>query len=110
MFRPEKISMLLKERNLTNKELLNFIGKNYNGSLQTIIKGDIGVSKLEKIADFFGVPTDYFFTRENSRAPLTAEDSLKESKENLMTLIEEKDKRIKNLEEIISLLKEKIER
>jgi len=46
MYNPQRIIQLLEDRGLKNKDLLDFIGKNWNGSLQQVVNGDIRVSKL----------------------------------------------------------------
>lgn len=113
MYNPQKVIDLLKSTGASNKSLLDYMGKNWNGSLKGIISGDIRVSKLEKIADFFGVPVDEFFDREQSVNGVLVGGvrnnvhhfSVKTDPAALQSLIEEKDKRIKLLEEMISLLK-----
>lgn len=89
------------------------MGKNWNGSIKGIISGDIRVSKLEKIADFFGVPVDEFFDRDPCINGVMVGGvrnkvhhfSVKTDTTSLQALIEEKDKRIKVLEELVALLK-----
>lgn len=113
MYNPQKVIDLLKTTGATNKSLLDYMGKNWNGSLKAIISGDIRVSKLEKIADFFGVPVDEFFDREQSVNGVLVGGvrnnvhhfSVKTDPAALQALIEEKDKRIKLLEDMIALLK-----
>lgn len=116
MYNPQKIITLLESGGIKKRELLEYLGKNWNGSVESIIKGDIRVSKLEKIADFFGVPVDTFFDREVSAASSVSVGGIKNrvhnfsigtSSENaaLKTLIDEKDKRIKLLEEMVEILK-----
>lgn len=113
MYNPQKVIDLLKTTGATNKALLDYMGKNWNGSLKAIISGDIRVSKLEKIADFFGVPVDEFFDREQSVNGVLVGGvrnnvhhfSVKTDPAALQALIDEKDKRIKLLEDMIVLLK-----
>ena len=113
MYNPQKVIDLLKTTGATNKALLDYMGKNWNGSLKAIISGDIRVSKLEKIADFFGVPVDEFFDREQSVNGVLVGGvrnnvhhfSVKTDPAALQALIDEKDKRIKLLEDMIALLK-----
>lgn len=115
MYNPQKIRDLLKSRNLSQKELLQYIGKNWNGSLDGVVTGDIRVSKLERIADFFGVSIDEFFDRNQKVNGVMVSGvrnnvhhfSVKTNLEALQALIEEKDKRITVLEEMVALLKEK---
>lgn len=114
MYNPQKVIDLIEAGGYQKKALLDFMGKNWNGSLDAVIKGDIRVSKLEKIADFFGVPVDTFFDREtpntgvqisgvrNKVHHFTVGAALTE-RNNLQALIEEKDKRIKLLEEMVEM-------
>lgn len=123
MFNPQKIKDLLAEAGIKNNELLKYMGKNWNGSLDYVLKGDIRVSKIEMIADFFGVPIDTFFDRASSNNGVVVggvsncvhhfsvnpDKAAREKLEVLLAekdiLIAEKEKRIKALEEIIDLLK-----
>ncbi len=113
MYNPNKINELLEESGASKKQLLDYMGKNWNGSLKNIITGDIRVSKLEKIADFFGVPVDAFFDREPANFGLRIGGarnnvhhfSVGSDTQALQQLIDEKDKRIKVLEEMIEILK-----
>lgn len=113
MYNPQKVIDLLKMSGTTNKALLDYMGKNWNGSLKGIISGDIRVSKLEKIADFFGVPVDEFFDREPRVNGVMVGGvrnnvhhfSVRPDPDALQALIDEKDKRIKLLEDMVALLK-----
>lgn len=115
MYNPQKIRQLLKERNLKSKDLLDFIGKNWNGSLPQVVDGDIRVSKLERIADFFQVSMDEFFDRNISVEGVYSTGSnnhlhhitvgVADKCRNLERLIAEKDARIATLEEMVTLLK-----
>lgn len=113
MYNPQKVIDLLKSTGVTNKALLDYMGKNWNGSIKGIISGDIRVSKLEKIADFFGVPVDEFFDRDQSVNGVMVGGvrnnvhhfSVKTDPAALQALIDEKDKRIKLLEDMVALLK-----
>lgn len=64
MFRAEKIAALIESCKLPKKEFC----KKVEISVQTLdntLKGsEIGSRKLERIADFFKVPIDYFYDRE----------------------------------------------
>lgn len=113
MYNPQKIIDLLNQTGVSNKTLLDYLGKNWNGSLTSIIKGDIRVSKLEKIADFFGVPVDEFFDREPAVNGVRVGGvrnnvhhfSVSTDPSALQQLIEEKDKRIALLEDMVAILK-----
>lgn len=126
MYNPQKIKKLLTDAGIKNNELLKYLGKNWNGSLDYVIKGDIRVSKIEKIADFFGVPIDTFFEREMSNngvviggegnrvhhvsvnSNVVALEKLEALVKEKETLIEEKEKRIKVLEEFNESLKRQL--
>lgn len=116
MYNPRKVIELVEASGVRGKELLDYMGKNWNGSVEAVIKGDIRVSKLEKIADFFGVPVDTFFDRETpntgvlvggvrNRVHHFSVGPTISDINNLQALIAEKDKRIAALEEIVTLLK-----
>ncbi|MCM1391117.1 MAG: hypothetical protein NC216_12370 [Bacteroides sp.] len=121
MYNPQIIIDLLNERNIKNSELNEFLGYDRSVSIKQIIVADIRVSKLEKIADFFGVPVDTFFNRTqgNSKGSSvhisqTRRSSISVSQgcgdtASLNRLIAEKDKRIETLEEMVSILKDQIE-
>ncbi len=64
MYNGKIISKLLKERNLSPKALLSYLGVKDNGSVTRFMGPDIKASRLEQIADFFGLSIDTFFTRE----------------------------------------------
>lgn len=113
MYNYQKIIALIEERGMLKKELLEYLGKNYNGSVEQILKGDVRASKLEKIADFFGVPIDSFFDREDRNIgvsiggvkPHVHDFQVNNAAKSMEALIEEKDKRILLLEDMVSMLK-----
>lgn len=110
MYNPQLILELMAQNNVRAKDLLNAIGKNWNGSIEAVIKGDIRVSKLEKIADYFGVPLDTFFERSKNPGLLgqiNRPAGLPDQTKIYTDLLLEKDKRIALLEEMIALLKER---
>ena len=111
MFNPQKVIDLLEKSKIKNKVLLDSITGKHGGSVAQVLSGDIRVSKLEKIADFFGVPTDTFFDRDiNVTKPDGRESEsivrLKERIAALETLLEEKDKRLRIQEQMISMLRD----
>lgn len=126
MYNPQKIKELISEAGIKNNELLKYLGKNWNGSIDYVINGDIRVSKIEKIADFFGVPIDTFFERDSSNpgvvvggkgnrvhhfsvnSNVVALEKLEALVKEKETLIEEKEKRIKVLEEFNESLKRQL--
>lgn len=113
MYNPQKIKDLLDAGGYKYKDLLLAMGKTWNGAINGVIKGDIRVSKLEQIADFFGVSTDCFFIRDpkkyNPNAQKSITQIMAESQEKelvaLRELVAEKDKRIQLLELYLDLLK-----
>lgn len=113
MYNYQKIIALIEERGMLKKELLEYLGKNYNGSVEQILKGDVRASKLEKIADFFGVPIDTFFDREDFNYGVNIggvkshvhDFQVNNAAKSMEALIEEKDKRIQLLEDMVSMLK-----
>lgn len=123
MFNPQIVLMLLEQNNIPHKDLLDYLGKNHNGSLKQILRGDVKASNLEKFSEFFGVPVDTFFEKETHNSGVVVggvgnrvhhfsvnpDKAAREKLEVLLaekdTLIAEKEKRIKALEEIIDLLK-----
>lgn len=118
MFNPQKVIELLEASGTKKKDFLDEITKSHNGALAPVLEADIRVSKLEKIADFFGVSIDTFFEREvsnhgvivgGSRNKVSHLNIGQPSKDgnNQDALIKEKEKQIRNLE---ALLKEKDER
>ena len=118
MYNPNKITQLLEARGLKKKDLLAYLGKDIRLSLAQIIEGKIRVDKLEKIADFFGVPVDTFFDREvatNNSVTVSGVQNqvhnftvgVTHENDTLKSLIAEKDKQIKLLEEMIILLKDR---
>lgn len=114
MYNPKKIEDLLQQRGLRNKQLLIHLGYNERSGLLQSVSGDIRVSKLEKIADFFGVPMDTFFDRDiksgsqDERVTKGKADSVNiayEREQSLRDLLKEKDRRIQLLEEMVEMLK-----
>lgn len=122
MYNPQKIKDLLKERGLRGKDLLQYLDCGANGSISQVIARGIRVDRLEKIADFFGVPIDTFFDRADdaSRYSVNGGFQVNGNGHNLQNvsvgdlgktkmleaLLAEKDKRISVLEEMVALLRE----
>ena len=106
MYNGNHIKELLAYTGRTNKELLLYLGVEGNSSITQLTKGNPTANKLEKIADFFDVPVDDFFIRNQgiSRSKDSTEDAnhLKEKIKLLEQLLSQKNK-------IIELLEEKIE-
>lgn len=109
MYNGNKIKQLLAERNILNKELLNYLGSDANATLTQIVNGNPTVKRLEKVADFFGVSMDVFFNREKPFMCSNNENKinvyeLTQKNDFLEKLILEKDKRIELLESMNKLL------
>ena len=65
MFNGQKINKLIEERHITKKSLFEYMGTSASG-LDSIIKNcNPTAEKIEQIADFFQLPIDYFFDRNN---------------------------------------------
>lgn len=117
MYNPQKILDLLKERNVTQDELVSYLGLAKGTNLKQQLFKNIGVQKLEKIADFFHVPVDTFFDRANNgnHVDFSGEHqrfrnvNIQQDTQcrSLLALIEEKDKRIELLEQMLNIYKEK---
>ncbi|TFU93938.1 hypothetical protein E4T81_04925 [Barnesiella sp. WM24] len=116
MYNPQRVIDLLNERGLKKKQLISFMKYNEKVGLTQAISGDVRASKLEKMADFLGVPIDAFFDRtvqtEPNQTPAYSgvDDGnalmvIHEREKNLRSLLEEKDKRIAVLEDLVAMLK-----
>ena len=108
---------------MTKKSFCEKVSISVQG-LDNILKGaDLGSSKLERIADFFKLPIDYFFDRDinvdnsighhvnGNGNKVVGDISLSECKnelEKLRLLIKEKEERIKDKDEMIALLKQQL--
>lgn len=116
MYNGQVINLLLKERGLRAKDLLEYLQLQTNGSITSLVKGNPSAERLEKIADFFDVPIDRLFKRAKSYGCNVNESSidvtsitigeLKGKVQAQDRIIEEKDKRIALLEDMIALLKQ----
>ena len=106
MFIPSKIEQLIIDNKLTKKSFCEKVSISVQG-LDNILKGaDLGSSKLERIADFFKLPIDYFFDRD-----INVDNSLGHhvnGNGKLRLLIKEKEERIKDKDEMIALLKQQL--
>lgn len=113
------IKTLLKERGLLAKDLLKALDLDKATGLRPFVDRDIKASRLEQVADFFGVPIDTFFIRnrpphisvignDNNVACYTV-GALEERSANLQALLEEKDKRIELLENMNELLMKQLQ-
>ena len=120
MYNGAIIRALLKERKLKIKDLLEGLDMKTGGTLRPLEEADIKASKLEEIADFFGVSIDTFFIRNkqphisvvgsnNKNIACFTVGALEEKTANLQALIEEKDKRIELLETVNKMLKKELE-
>lgn len=116
MYNGNIINELLVSQKKKAKDLLMYLETNTNGSLTQIVSGNPSAKRLEKIADFFGVSIDTFFIRESPYAGINGCGNpnviasfqigqLEAKTKNLQAMIDEKDKRIALLEEMIDVLK-----
>lgn len=119
MYNGKIIKQLLKERNLLVKDLLEALGLKGDCGMRPFVERDPKASRIEEVADFFGVSIDTFFIRnkpphisvvgnKNNVACLTV-GAQEERIANLNALIEEKDKRIALLENMNDMLMKQIE-
>lgn len=120
MYNCQKVYALLNARNLRKSDLLEYLGLSPTASITQYLNIDIKSSRLEAIADFFDLPTDYFFDRgksyDNGQSVNVAGNSnskirisqILEREQSLRSLVEEKEKRIKLLEEMNEVLKSTI--
>lgn len=122
MFRIEKVKDLLRSNKLTQANLADEVGilrQNLNKILNT---GSCSVDNLEKIADYFQLPIDYFFERnvkvhyrdffvkdgiefepDNADCNVRIKEQAKEI-EHLTVLLEEKEKALQDKERTIQIL------
>ena len=120
MYNGEIIRDLLRQQGKRAKDLLAALEINTNGSLSQLIKkANPTADRLEKIADFLNVPIDALFIRElphggynvvgngNHVANITI-GTLKGKLQDQQQIIEEKDKRIKLLEEMLELYRQRL--
>ena len=120
------IEQLLDARKIQKKVILDYLGIPREGggtALKQIMTGNPTVKSLEPVADFFQVSMDVFFNRNVPFSPLashvvgngnavgtgnsiiTPQDNESQLKiEALERLLEEKDKRIKVLEMLVTAL------
>ena len=120
------IEQLLDARKIQKKVILDYLGIPREGggtALKQIMTGNPTVKRLEPVADFFQVSMDVFFNRNVPFSPLashvvgngnavgtgnsiiTPQDNESQLKiEALERLLEEKDKRIKVLEILVTAL------
>ncbi|MDD6209304.1 MAG: helix-turn-helix transcriptional regulator [Bacteroidales bacterium] len=126
MFKIEKVKDLLHSCKLTQANLASEIGilrQNLNKILNT---GSCSVESLEKIADYFKLPIDYFFERnvqvryhdfftsEEKKPDVNDEDcsfiikSQAKEIEHLVILLEEKEKALYDKERTIQILMSKL--
>lgn len=120
------IEQLLDARKIQKKVILDYLGIPREGggtALKQIMTGNPTVKRLEPVADFFQVSMDVFFNRNVPFSPLASHvvgngnavgtgNSIITPQENesllkieaLERLLEEKDKRIKVLEMLVTAL------
>lgn len=119
MYNGEIIRDLLRQQGKRAKDLLAALDVNSNGSLSQLIKkANPTADRLEKIADFLNVPIDALFIREqphgynivgngNNVANITI-GTLKGKVQDQQQIIDEKDKRIRLLEEMLEMYRERV--
>ena len=104
MFNGHKISKLLEERHLKKKSLIEYM-QTYPSGLDAIIKdGNPRADTLEKIADFFRLPIDYFFDRNieiSDLSPLITGNGNKIQHGDGNIMIETQAKEIEHLQQLL---------
>ena len=117
MYNGNKIKELLKERDISNKQLVEYMGWRGNGQLYHVVdpvSANPTARILERIADFFQVPVDTFFDRDVPVSPhrtgmpgSSPIESLKREIEYLQSLCDEKDKRLELQQQLIDMYAQK---
>ena len=120
MYNGQIINVLLKERGLKAKDLLEHLELQSNGSITSLVRANPTATRLEKIADFFDIPIDALFQRSKSYGYNVVGNSnqvanvtigeLRGKAKSLEQIIIEKDKRIALLEEMVEMLKKQPEK
>lgn len=106
MFKGQRITDLLIERRKKKKDLYDYLDITPVG-LDSIIKGsNVRAGNLEKIADFFQLPIDYFFDRDVKWDTPQKEETVQDENETmslyqeniyLKKILEEKERTIQIL-------------
>ncbi len=107
MFKGERIKQLLAEKRISKTKLAQMVGMTKIGIDGVIAGSNVRAGNLEKIADVFQLPLDYFFEREveiiipkSEPAEVLSEAeeiSLRKENEMLKKLIDEKERLIQVL-------------
>lgn len=110
MYNGKVIRKILRERNLLQKDLLEYLYSDVaksSGSITQLENGNPTVKTLERIADYFHVSMDVFFERSDSfiQKGSASANEYELRIDSLEKLIAEKDKRIDLLEQLNQLLK-----
>ena len=119
MYNGQIVKDLCDERKIAYKDLLKAIGaKNPSGSINVIVNGNPTAKRLEAIADYLDSPIESMFVRDrqygynvvgngNNVANITI-GTLKDKVQDQQSIIEEKDKRIALLEDMVELYREQL--
>lgn len=86
MFKGERIKVLLEEKNVTKKSLADAVNISTLGLDGIIAGSNVRAGNLEKIADFFKLPIDYFFDREVELNPVEPVPKKEVSEEKNLSL------------------------
>lgn len=108
MFKGERIKQLLAEKRISKTKLAQMVGMTKIGIDGVIAGSNVRAGNLEKIADVFQLPLDYFFEREVEVIIPKSDDpeevlseaeeiSLRKENEMLKKLIDEKERLIQVL-------------
>lgn len=119
MYNGQKIRDLLREKKVSNKQLIEYMGWRGNGQLAHV--ATTGTSNptakvLEKIADFFQVPIDTFFDRNITvKVPVPGSsgksliENLQHEIDNLHLLLDEKNKRLELQQRLLDVYEKNAE-
>ena len=120
MYNGQIVKDICDERKIAYKDLLKAIGaKSPSGSIGVIVNGNPTARRLEAIADYLDIPIEALFIRDrqhngynvvgngNHVANITI-GTLKGKLQDQQQIIEEKDKRIKLLEEMLEMYRERL--
>lgn len=99
MYKGKVIKELLAKYDKKNKDLLEYLGSTSNSTIAQLVNGNPTVSKLEQVADFFGVPMDVFFERTDILAIKSDQkDLLKQENAFLKEQVKQLEKQVNLLE------------
>ena len=114
MFNGQIVKNLLKESGRPTADLSELLYGNRKRSVSNLLgeNSNPTAHTLEQMANFFGVPVDYFFTKDDEKSELNESTPvtvyLRAIIDTKDRLIHEQEKKKKNLEKIVALRDEEI--